>query len=278
MKLHRILYFLTAICLLFLASCKEELDMTTVQKTLFEEASFDEIAIDDAWNVTILQDAQQSGVTLTYSAFLEPYIKAKKEGTAFELGFTNRLNLPFNTKMEATIYVKSLKSLNLDDASAAVLEGDFSGETLTLTLDHASVMRGGNYSGDTEITLDNASTIVEFNITGNTCHLHLDQVSVFKGKLDASSQLEIEMDNASRMTLYEGAADHAKVMLDNASSLNMLPLVVTNMEIEMENASEASVSVLEFLKGKLQNASKLYYQGIPALDVDCDLTSSCVPL
>lgn len=278
MKPHCPLYSLVALCLLLLASCDKDLDMTIVQKTLFEETAFDELSIDDAWNVTIVQDVERSGVTLSYSAFLEPYIRAKREGTAFELGISERLNLPLNTVMEATIYVRSLKSLSLDDASFAVLEGDYSGATLKLSLNHGSVMRGMSFHGDADINLDHASTVVDYVGEGRVCQLHLDEGSVFKGILEVATSLDIELDNASRMTLYEGGAAAVVATLDNASFLNMLPLEAGDMEIEMDNASEASVNVSYHLKGRLHNISKLYYQGNPALDVECDLTSSYVPL
>lgn len=291
MKTNRFLFCLIA-CMFLLVSCKEELDMTTLQKSLFEGTSFDEITIDDAWNVTIVnglydpdQGENKKGVVLSYSAFLEPYIKAKKEGTAFELGFTNKLNLPYNTVMEATIFVESIKSLSLDNASTVQFRGGFlSGNTLALTLDNASVMRGGKfYAKETSIHLDNASTIVESFITGNKSHFNLDHASVFKGPLCTNNVLGIEMDNSSRLTVSERGTAYVRISMDNGCYLNMLPNSVTKVDLDLDNASEASVNVISLLKGKIRNASTLYYQFLntildPVLDVECDETSSCVPL
>lgn len=277
MKSHRILYLFAA-CLLLLASCKEELDMSLVQKTLYEGADFDEVTVDDAWQVTILQSNGKTGVTLEYSAFLEPYLRARQEGTKFELGFTRLLNLPSNTVMNATLYVPSLKKLSLNDASRVTLEGDFEAPSIEVTLDDAAMLRGGRLAGDLHLELDNASTVVDLVAEGDQLTLSLDNASVFKGQLFARTLLGIVEDNASRMTLYEGDTPKADIRLRSVSFLNMVPVRAEEVEVDLGDASEASVTAVQRLAGPVNDASKLFYGGSPALFVECDETSSCRPL
>ena len=278
MKSHRILYGIIAACLSLLVSCKEELDMNILQKPMYDGVVFDEVSVDDAWQVTIIQDNEKTGVMLEYSAFLEPYIKALNAGSRFELGFTRRLNLPFNTVMSATVYVPALKKLSLDDASSVNLEGEFPGQALEVVMDNAALLRGGSFAGDASLRLDNASTIVEFAVDGDHVQLQLDNASVFKGNLRAATLLQLEEDHASRATLYEGDSPKATLRLNNTSFLNMVPVRVEEMEAELDNASEASVNTVHQLNGTVNNVSKLFYEGTPALMVECDDTSLCQPL
>lgn len=278
MKQHRLLYCLLAACLLLLVSCKEELDMTILQKTLYEGVAFNEVSVDDAWQVTIVQDEQKTGVELEYSAFLESYIKANQADSKFELGFTRRLNLPFNTVMNATVFLPSLKKLSLDDASTVEMVGDFDG-SVEMELDNASTLRGGYFLGNNvQFNLDNASTIVNVILEGYSVRLRLDNGSVLKGDLYDVPNLDLELDNASRMTLYKGTAYHATVHVDHNSFLNMVPVMGVDITVDIDNASEASVKATQCISGQARNASMLYYDGYPTLLVECDETSSIHPL
>jgi len=64
--LKPILILCIAIC--FTTSCKKEVDMTVMQKTLFENADIRQIEIGDAWQVTIVADTV-TFVQVEYSAY-----------------------------------------------------------------------------------------------------------------------------------------------------------------------------------------------------------------
>ena len=49
-----ILILCVAIC--FATSCNKDVDMTLVQKTLFENADIRQIEVSDAWEVTVVAD------------------------------------------------------------------------------------------------------------------------------------------------------------------------------------------------------------------------------
>ena len=271
-------YLLLALSLT-LASCKKDLDMTLLEKQLYEEVTFDAIIVEDAWEVTVIQDDVKRGVVVEYSAFLEEYLKVKRDGSELVVGFTNRLNLPSETVFRATVYVPTLQSLKATKASRMTLEGTFAVTGLLVDLDQASVLRGGSLMGDdAEILLDNASTVVDLSAEVTSCRISLDNTSVFKGRLQTQDHLDILMDDASRMTLYGDLSPKVTAHLTAASMLNMLAVEVADMEVHLNTASEASVKVTGDLTGTLNEASVLYYQGQPNIQLSCDATSNYYPL
>lgn len=271
-------YLLLALSLT-LASCKKDLDMTLLEKQLYEEVAFDAIIVEDAWEVTVIQDDVKRGVVVEYSAFLEEYLKVKRDGSELVVGFTNRLNLPSETVFRATVYVPTLQSLKATKASRMTLEGTFAVTGLLVDLDQASVLRGGSLMGDdAEILLDNASTVVDLSAEITSCRISLDNTSVFKGRLQTQDHLDILMDDASRMTLYGDLSPKVTAHLTAASMLNMLAVEVADMEVHLNTASEANVKVTGDLTGTLNEASVLYYQGQPNIQLSCDATSNYYPL
>ena len=256
-----------------LAGCREkELDMTVVQKTLYEEAEINEITAQDAWCITVIQD-ENTFVELEYSAYLEDYMKVQLDGQSLFIGFTRHLNIPSNTVMNATIHTPTVHKLCFSDAVFAALDNLNLETDLTLELEDASSCRGGHFKGDAILKLSDASTCAELYIEGTDCSVDLDDASVFKGCLNISGNLTLTVKDASRFTDYWGEINHAEAIVSDASCLNMATSWINRMHIEVNDASEATVNVVESLEGKVHNASKLYYSGDPILNVDCDETS-----
>lgn len=264
--------------LLLLASCREkDLDMTVVQKTLYENASITGITANDAWHLTIIHD-EQAFVELEYSAFLEDYILAQKEGSELTIGFNTQLYLPANTVMNATVHLPALQKLHCSEAVSAQIQGDFSGDELTVELNDASTLKGGAFTGNAAVMLTGASTMVDFGFTGDLCSINLFGASVFKGVLNVNQTLGFTAADASRLTLYGGAAPNALAEIKDASIVNTLETEIQQLQLLMTSASEASVFVTQEIHGTLRDASLLYYQGNPTLDLDTDETSSTHPL
>ncbi|MCR5645016.1 MAG: DUF2807 domain-containing protein [Bacteroidales bacterium] len=270
--------FVIIIGLLLLASCREkDLDMTVVQKTLYENASITGITANDAWHLTIIHD-EQAFVELEYSAFLEDYILAQKEGSELTIGFNTQLYLPANTVMNATVHLPALQKLHCSEAVSAQIQGDFSGDELTVELNDASTLKGGAFTGNAAVMLTGASTMVDFGFTGDLCSINLFGASVFKGVLNVNQTLGFTAADASRLTLYGGAAPNALAEIKDASIVNTLETEIQQLQLLMTSASEASVFVTQEIHGTLRDASLLYYQGNPTLDLDTDETSSIHPL
>lgn len=266
------------ICAMTFAGCREkELDMTLVQKTLYDGATITAITAKDAWNVTVVQD-ERTCVELEYSAFLEEYLKIKMEAQELGIGFYRYLNLPANTVMNATVHTPSVEKLQFSDATRAVLEGVFPETNLTVELSDAATCKGGCFTGKADIELSDAVTMVDFDFEGETCSVKLSDASTFKGTLSVTGQMDIVVEDASHMTTYGGYAPQVEVEVSDASSLNMLETEVDVMHTTVKDASEASVYVTHTLEGTVKDASELYYKGHPSLNVICDDSSIIRPL
>lgn len=266
------------ICAMTLAGCREkELDMTLVQKTVFEDATITAVTAEDAWNVTVVQDGR-TYVELEYSAFLEEYLKIKMEAQELNIGFHRYLYLPSNTVKNATVHTSSVEKLQFSDATKAILEGVFPETNLTLELSDAATCKGGCFSGKANLELSDASKMVDFDFEGERCSVKLSDASTFKGTLLVIDQMDIVVEDASHMTTYGGHAPQAEVEVSDASSLNMLETEVGVMHITVKDASEASVYVTNTLEGTVKDASELNYKGTPFLNVICDDSSTIRPL
>lgn len=259
--------------LMLLLGCRDkELDMTLVQKTMYEGATIDEITVKDAWDVVVVQD-ENTFVELEYSAFLEDYLKIEKEGTAFSIGFTSHFSFPSSTVMNVKIHTPEVHHLKFSDAVFAALDG-LNVTDITLELEDAAACRGGHFYGSADIELSDASKCVEFYFEGTTCKVELEDASDFKGCLKVTGDLTMTIEDASHATDYWGEINHADVEVSDASYLNMATSWINRMNIRVKDASEATVNVTEWLEGFVHDASTLYYSGDPVLNVDCDTSST----
>ena len=270
--------YLAVFVVLLMAGCRDkDLDMTVLNKSLFDGADFTEIVLNDSWNVTIVQDDEKTGIDLEYSAFLEDYLDVKQEKKNLSIAFTHRLNLPYNTVMNAVIHVKTLEKLILKDAVTVKLQGDFTGELLDIQFEDASICREGSYKGNATVKLKDASHLVDFNLDGDYFEMQIKGASSFKGNLIADS-VNVAMEDASRLVTFNGQVQRVRLSLEDASILNMVNSPVDEAFVELHDSSEATLYVNHLLQGILRDASKVYYQGHPSINLDCDDASSYQPL
>ena len=270
--MKRVLVLLGIVALM--AGCRDkETDMTLLQKTLYEGAVMNEITVEDAWEVAVMQDAE-SYVTLEYSAFLEDYLKVQLEASSLFIGFTRHSHFPSNAVMRATIHTPTVHKLSFSDAVFAALDNLNLETDLVLELEDAASCRGGHFKGDAILKLSDASKCAELYIEGRDCKVELKDASVFKGRLDVSRLLTLTVDDASRLTEYWGEIGQVEAKVSDASDLNMATSWINRMQIEVGDASEATVNVVQSLEGRVHDASKLYYSGDPILNVQCDETST----
>lgn len=271
-------YLVLLLGLLTFVGCREkELDMTLVQKTVYDDATITAVTATDAWNVTIVQD-ERTYVELEYCAFLEEYLKIQMESYELSIGFYRHLYLPANTVMNATVHTSSVEKLQFSDATRAILEGVFPETNLMVELSDAATWKGGRFSGKADLDLSDAAKMVDFDFEGETCSVKVSDASTFKGTLSVTDQMNIVVEDASHMTTYGGYAPQAEVEVSDASSLNLLETEVGTMHITVKDASEASVYVTHTLEGTIKDASELYYKGTPSLNVICDDSSTIRPL
>ncbi|MBO6026575.1 MAG: DUF2807 domain-containing protein [Bacteroidales bacterium] len=273
----RRIIWIFVILMAFTACRDKELDMTVLNKSLFAGTDFTEINISDAWEVNIIQDDQNPGVELEYSAFLEDYLNVKLTGNVLNIGFNQNLNLPYNTVNKAVIHTKTMDKLIVNEAAKVVLNGDFSGEALEIQLDGTSVCRGGSFTGNADIHLEDVSQVVDFVINGSHCDLEIKENATFKGNLTADS-VTVVMNDGARMITYGGQAQCIRLTLSETSMLNTLNTPVDEALVEVTNESQATLHVNTLLKGTLEGASLLYYKGHPTVEMQCDSTSMFIPL
>ena len=255
-------------------ACKKEKepDMTVMDKTLYENASMNEISAEDAWCVKIIQDTV-SYVELEYSAFLEAYLKVTLEETSLHIGLNQSINMPNNTVMNATVHTPEVHKVHFSDAVTAAMDGVYSRTPFTLVLEDASTCRGGHFYETADLKLNGASKCVEFYFEGTNCKADVEEASDLKCSLNVSGDLDLAVTGGSHVINYWGEINRAHVTVSDASFLNMATNGINQMHIDVKSASEATVNVTETLEGSVQDASKLYYSGNPTLNVECDDSS-----
>ena len=203
------------------ASCKKEVDMTLVQKTVLENADIRQIEIGDAWQVTLIADSN-TFVELAYSAYLEPNLKAKMDGTKLEIGFTGNVYPAINSVYRAIVHVRQLERVDAEDATRVQCSGSFSGQHIEINLAEATQCTGLSFSGEScEINLKDASLLAGFQFIGSTSKADLADASQFNGQIQVSERIEVELKDASRFVNSGGTTEQAIVKLQNSSLLNM---------------------------------------------------------
>ena len=274
--LKPILFLFMALC--FATSCKKEADMTLIQKTVFENANIREIEVSDGWQVTVVADSC-TYVELAYSAYLEPYVKAKMNDTHLELGFMIKTYPGINSEFRATVHLHQLEKIDAKNASTITFSGSYEGERLYVNLSEGSVCNALTFSGDKcEIVMDEASKLLNYQFDGTTCIASLKQSSQFNGRIHATELLDLDLNNNSRFINRGGETARADIKLYDGSLLNMVETQVNKLYAELSEASEATVWVTEYLRATLNDASTLYYKGNPLKDLACHNNSEVRPL
>ena len=278
MKALKIVLFIS-VALCFATSCKKDVDLTLMQKTVLEDVDFRYLAVYDAWQVTVVADSV-TYVELEYSAYLEPYLKAKLDGLRLEIGFTGNVRPVINSEFRATVHANSIDEINAHDASQLVFSGHFTStsDCLTIHLEDASVCTGLDYSGNEyAVFVEDASQFLGFHLSGTMSEVKVSDASTCKGDFDMSSELAVNLSDASRLVTFGGDVPYAYIKLQDACLLNMVQTEVNRMNVQLWGASEATVNATQQLSGGLTEASTLYYKGHPQLNVDCSDDSQLIP-
>ena len=279
MKTFRTILIL-CVALYFATGCKKDVDMTLMQKTVFENADFRQIEVSDAWQVTVVADSS-TFVELEYSAYLEPRLAVKMEGTKLEIGFMGNVYPVINSIFRATVHTNKIERIEAEDAAQLLFVGQYSAtsDTLYVELDDASICSGLNYSGHVcEISIENASQFLDFNVSGYNCEVSASEASSCKGIFDMSFHLVADLSGASHFITFGGEAPYGMIRLQEGSLLNMAQSQVREMHVDLSGASEATVWVSDALEGTLKDASSLYYKGNPQKHIECDESSEIIPL
>lgn len=269
-----ILILCVTIC--FTSSCKKDLDMTLKQKTQFENADLRQIEVGDAWELHLVADTV-TYVEVDYSAYLEPYLKVRMEGTKLEVGFTTKVYPTLNSVFRATVHTPHLDKLEAQDAAQVRCEGILQGHETEVSLAEASRCHGLEIEGEScLIKLDDASVMTGLQFVGKRFKAVLEDASQFNGELVATENTEIDLGDASRF-VGKGTSGQASLRLTDACILNMAETEVGAMTVELSDGSVATVFVTQTLDGTLTDGSTLYYKGNPQKNIECSDDSRLVP-
>lgn len=278
--IRNIIILCAALC--FATACKKEVDMTVMQKTLFENADIRQIEVSDAWQVTIVADTV-TFVQVEYSAYLDNYLKTKIEGTKLEIGFTGNVYPAINSVYRATVHTNHItlfEKLEAKEAAQVKCEGVFTykGQQLELHLSDAAQCDGLIFlGGSCEIKMESASLLTGFQFVGNTAKAILEDASQFNGQIQVDDSLQVELNDASRFVNKSGTTQQALIKLQNSSLLNIAETEVQSMNVDLSSGSEATVQITGQMEGSLIEASTLFYKGHPQIQVDCSDDSQLIP-
>lgn len=272
---------LLILCIAFsFASCKKDVDMTLVQKTVLENADIRQIKAFDAWEVTVVADSN-TYVELEYSAYLENKVNVKMQGTQLEIGFTGSTYPVFNSVFRAVVHTNTIESIEAEDAAELYFVGHFSAtsDTLYVDLEDASVCSGLDYSGHIiAISIADDSDFLDFHLSGYNCETKVLDASTCKGVYDMSFHLVATLSDASQFITFGGSAPYGMITLRGASVLNAVQTEFREMHVDLSDASEATVDVSERIEGSVKAASTLYYKGHPQMEVECSEDSHVISL
>lgn len=272
------------LCLLAMASCKKDLDMTVHEQTVLEGSVFNAINADRAWTIKVVQD-EKCFVELEYSAYLEPHLKCAVSDSVLEIGFTASGNLASGSVNNAIVHLVDLESLNLDGACNVNIEGSFEKPFVAL-LHGGSSCIGGAFLSSGEVFLNGASSMKDYNGEGSFS-IALEDDSHFVGNLsfpDDEAQFSVKAnDHSTFVNQAESSVETAEIHVLDNSLINMAQTEIrTSASLEIGSTSEATIKVKNGaeLKGKVVENSTLYHYGntVFASDFVCDTTSFVVRL
>ena len=276
MKTIRSILFL-CVTLCFVTSCRK-VDMTLVQKTVFENANITQIKASDEWRVNVVADTI-TYVELDYSAYLEESLRVQMEGNELQIGFRDYTHPVIGSAYRATVHVAQIEKIEADDAAKVQCDGEFTGDYLLIKLSDAAHCTGLVFMGNLcDIKMEDASMFTGFQFDGNSCKAELADASQFNGVIKVTEQLDVELDDASRFVNKGGETALANIKVRDASRLNIVETLVNEMHVEITDGSEATVWVDGLLEGWVRDASTLYYKGHPQMQVDCSDGSFLRPI
>ena len=273
-----------AFCIILLASCKKDLDMTVLQKTVLENTDFTCIKADRAWQIEIVQDAK-CFVELEYSAYLEPHLKCAATDSVLEIGFSASGNLASGSVNKAKVHLVDFELLELDGACNVNVEGCFE-KPFSASLNGSSSCIGGVFLASGNVTLNGASSMKDYNGEGSFI-IALEDDSHFLGNLsfpDDEAQFSVRANGHSTfVNQAESSVETAEIHVLDNSLINMAQTEIKDSaSLEIGGNSEATIKVKNGagLTGKVIENSTLYHYGYAefASEFVCDTTSSVVRL
>jgi hypothetical protein len=206
-------------------------------------ADFTYIEVSSGFDVDIIQSDSYS-VTITANENLFDYFEIRQDEETLYIRLKRANYNYINTRLEATITLPELRSLELEGASRGRISGFSSTNPLRLESKGASFLEiEAVKAGDTEFYISDAS-----HITGSI--------------ETANCSFELEEDSIIELT---GSGNDAVIIGTDARSVRLTEFPIINAEIRLAGVDNATITLSGRLDVRLSGASTLYYSGNPTL-------------
>ena len=273
-----ILILCVALCIA--TSCKKEVDMTLVQKTVYENTDISLFHVDDAWEVTFVYDSLNSYVELEYSAYLEEHVSVWDTNGWLNIGFKGYVYKQPGSVFKAKVHTSEREHLYImaNNASVITLEGLFELENINFDLFNASICNSFEVTSQScGIELTYGSQLYGVNFNGTNCTVYAHKGASCKGYFNVEQTFTTGVAINSQLIIFGGSMPSASIEVKEAGTINMVQAEVKDMHVYLDGASEATVNVSETINGFLLEGSTLYYKGNPQIDVACSDDSQLIP-
>ncbi|MBI2852867.1 MAG: DUF2807 domain-containing protein [Chloroflexi bacterium] len=231
----------------FLSACSGGFRFGNVITEKIEVSNFTGVEIDGPFEATLTQSDAFS-VTISVQADFRDYASVVREGEILKISLKPRhpfTNFPVGTStFKIKITMPALAYLNLSGATKGTISGFKS-------------------TGDFRLDISGASTLAMEDIEVGNADFQASGASRITGGLTAKD-LTTDFSGASRTEL-RGSAESILISASGASNLNLLSMPVSAAGVKLSGASQVTLNVREKLDMTLADASRLDFQGNPAV-------------
>jgi hypothetical protein len=228
-----------------LPGCSLSLGGAKTEKKDF--TNFTRLDVKDIFAVEIVQ-ADSYSITITFDEDLRDYIDVAKEGETLRIHLSPRHAFTDFTLKKLTLKTKitmpALYELSLSGATKATLSGFKS-------------------THDFRLLVSGASSLSTDKFEVSNADIEISGASKLGGTMKASD-ITSEVSGASQVEL-SGSGNSLALKASGASNLNLAYFTLNTATVDLTGASEVTLNAKDKLELVLNDASRLYFYGNPAI-------------
>ena len=260
--MKKYLFVLSAL-VLFAFSCCQKFAGDPITKDFSIEGAYTELEVEDAFEVTVSEEATQ--VTVTVGEKIMPKVVVEVVDNTLKIYLSGINHSSYGTDMKVVIpYNANLTSVELSGASEFHSEYGLGGQKVEVDLSGASDFYCDIDADEVKLDLSGASNFYG-DILADEIDMDLSGSSHVKGAVEALD-LDLELSGASDVTL-EGQVTDLQINLTGASDIkktvngSRYGLACGQCEGSMSGASNAYIHCDGKIKVDLSGASELHFTG-----------------
>lgn len=237
-------------------------DKNVITTTNNISREFNAIEIDDALDVTLIQDNQNS-YTLRADSNLQDIVQFRVEDGLLKIYTTSRVTN--SKKLDITLTFENLNYITLKND--AELKGK---ERIKSNVMHINTHNDSKF--DLEIRADEVTISMVDKAKGRV-EIHSDRTTIVmndKTDLDASvktDKITVMLTKSAKLKL-EGDTDDAAYKLEDSSELNAKKMKASSADLKASNNTDVQVYVKRKLEVFARDKSTIYVYGNPKIEVD----------